>query len=214
MPNQLDETFERNVFINCPFDQEFFSLLRPILFTIVYFGFNPKIASERSDSLELRASKICDLISRSKYSIHDLSRIRSRKKNEFYRLNMPFELGIEYGCRYFATDHLREKKCLILEKEKYYYMKALSDLSGFDIKSHSNDPSKVVIAVRDWFVETVGLRGIEGPTAVWYRFARDFADDFYSRRKAEGFTDDDLNMMPVPEYTDFIKEWVQSNVGK
>jgi hypothetical protein len=205
---QLDETFEKNVFINCPFDHEFYSLLRPILFTIIYLGFNPKIASESSDSGELRISKICDLISKSKYSIHDLSRIRARKKNEFYRLNMPFELGIEYGCRHFASDKLKEKKCLILEKEKYDYMKAFSDLSGVDIKSHSNDPAKVVIAIRDWFVETVGLRKIDGPTTIWYKFT-DFADDFYSKRKSEGFTDEDLNMMPIPEYIDFIKDWVK-----
>lgn len=92
-------------------------------------------------------------------------------------------------------------------------MKALSDLSGVDIKSHNNDPARVVIAVRDWFVETVGLRKIEGPTTIWYKFARDFADDFYTRRKAEGFTDEDLNMMPVPEYIDFIKDWVLSNIS-
>jgi hypothetical protein len=42
--------FELNVFINCPFDEQYYPLLRPLLFTVVYLGFNPRIASERSDS--------------------------------------------------------------------------------------------------------------------------------------------------------------------
>ena len=118
MPSQVPEDFDRNVFINCPFDPEYLSLLRPLLFTIIYLGFNPKIALESSDSGEIRVNKICELISCSRYSIHELSRLQSRKKNEFYRMNMPFELGIEYGCRYFASDHLGEKRCLILERAR------------------------------------------------------------------------------------------------
>lgn len=79
-----------------------------------------------------------------------------------------------------------------------------------DIKSHSDEPDEVVRAVHNWFVETVGLRGVASPTVIWYRFT-DFASDFYDARKSEGFTDDDLNMMPVPEYIDFIRDWVAEN---
>lgn len=207
--NHPDTEFEKNVFINCPFDDEYYtSLLRPLLFIIIYLGFNPRIASERSDSGELRINKICELIQISKFSIHDLSRIKATKRNEFYRLNMPFELGIEYGCRLFGSDHLRGKRCLILERAKYDYMRALSDLSGVDIKSHDNDPAKVVRAIHDWFVETVGLRNIDSPTQIWYRF-NDFASDFYTQRESEGFSNEDLNMMPLPQYIDFMKEWVK-----
>ena len=53
------EDFSRNVFINCPFDAKYSKLLRPILFTIIYLGYNPRIASERSDSGEARFSIIC-----------------------------------------------------------------------------------------------------------------------------------------------------------
>jgi len=31
-------SYEWNVFINCPFDKEYFPLLRPLLFTIIYLG--------------------------------------------------------------------------------------------------------------------------------------------------------------------------------
>jgi len=36
MPSETPEDFDKNVFINCPFDQEYLSLLRPLLFTILY----------------------------------------------------------------------------------------------------------------------------------------------------------------------------------
>jgi hypothetical protein len=66
--------FERNVFVNCPFDKRFQPLLRPLLFTIIYLGLQPRIALERTDSGESRLDKILELIRESKYSIHDLSR--------------------------------------------------------------------------------------------------------------------------------------------
>lgn len=199
--------FEFNVFINCPFDKDYLPLLRPLLFTVIYLGFNPRIASERSDSAENRIDKICELIGNSKYGVHDLSRLKATQAKEIYRMNMPFELGIEYGSRLFGPAPMAGKKCLILEKGQYDFMKALSDLSGVDIKSHANEPDKVVRAIRNWFVETVGLRHVSSPKVIWYKFT-DFTDAFYDAREAEGFTNEDLNMMPVPEYIDFIKDWI------
>lgn len=198
--------FERNVFINCPFDAEYYPLLRALLYVIVQFGFQPRIALERLDSGEQRVHKICELIRISKYSIHDLSRLKSTEGGELYRMNMPFELGVEYGCRYFASDHLQAKRSLILESSKYDYMKALSDLSGVDIKSHDNDPALMVLVVRNWFVETVGLRRVKSPSSLWNEFNH-FTTDFFDRRREEGFSEEDLNRMPVPEYVDFLKSW-------
>src|SRR2546423_1738443 len=202
-----NKSFEHNVFINCPFDREYYSLLRPLLFTITYLGFNPRIALESSDSGEMRIEKICALIKSSKYSIHDLSRLKAAKKGEFYRLNMPFELGVDYGARRLTSSRLKTKRFLILEAGSHDYKRALSDISGVDIKSHGNDPIKMVQAIRNWFVETVGLKRVEGPTVIWYRF-NDFASDFNAQRSEEGFSKDDLNMMPIPEYIDFIRSWI------
>jgi hypothetical protein len=210
VPSRPSGEFHKNVFINCPFDDEYRLLLRALLFTVACLGFNPKIALESSDSGEIRLSKICTLIRDSKYSIHDLSRLQSKSADEFYRLNMPFELGIDYGCRQYSSNHLREKRCLILERERFNFMKAISDLSGVDIKNHKNEPAHLVREVRNWFVETVGVRGIASPTVLWYRF-NGFMLDFHDKRKAEGFSDEDLDMMPVPEFITFIQEWVREN---
>jgi len=187
-------------FINCPFDSEYDSLLRPILFTIIYLGYNPQIASQRSDSDEQRINKILSLILKSKFSVHDLSRIKSAKPGEFFRLNMPFELGIDYGCRRIGSEHLRRKRFLVLGEKPHDYKKALSDLGGVDAKSHANQPNKAVLALRNWFVDTVHFSAADSPTVIWYRFM-DFNTEFYERRKAEGFSKGDLKMMPVSEYS-------------
>jgi hypothetical protein len=213
MTTKLQKEFLKNVFINCPFDRDYASLLRPLVFTIVYLGFNPQIALESSDSGQQRVDKILSLIKKSRYSIHDLSRTKSGNKTEFCRLNMPFELGVDYGCRRISVNHLRTKKFLLLEKQAHDYQKALSDLSGVDIKNHRNIPFKAVQAVRNWFVDTVRLREVDSPSAIWDRF-NEFSYDFYKKRKAEGFSRDDLNMMPLPEYIEFIKKWIISSLSR
>lgn len=54
--------FETNVFVNCPFDEKYLPLLRPLLFTVIYLGLKPRIALEAIDSGELRLTKIVGLI--------------------------------------------------------------------------------------------------------------------------------------------------------
>jgi hypothetical protein len=208
--------YESNVFVNCPFDGKYLSLLRPLLFTIAYIGYRPRIAAERSDSGENRLDKICELIRHSKFSIHDLSRLKAARAREFYRMNMPFELGIDYGSRKHGPEFMRDKKCLILEKEQHDFKKALSDLSGVDIKSHGDQPEEVVRAVRDWFYETVGLRDVPYPKVIWFRFA-DFTTSLFEQRLAEGIPEDDVKediaRMPIPEYLNCVADWVASTKG-
>lgn len=205
----MNNDYEKNVFINCPFDDEYLSLLRPILFTIIYLGFIPRISLESFDSGKPRFNKICELIEQSKYGIHDLSRIKARKRGEYFRLNMPFELGLDIGCRIFHKEKYSDKKHLILEEEKYRYQAAISDLSNSDIKSHKNDPIRVIRQIRNWFVEN-GLKNAPSSTVIWYKFT-DFITDFYKKREAEGFKEDDIYEMPIPEYNDFINDWIKIN---
>jgi hypothetical protein len=202
-------SFGRNVFINCPADSAYQELLRPLLFTVVSLGYEPRLAIARSDSGEDRLRKICGFIIGSRYSIHDLSRMRATQVGQLARMNMPFELGVDYGTRKFGPQKVRGKKFLILEKELHTFRKALSDLSGVDIKKHANDARQVIGATRSWFVETVGVKGAPSPKQLWYRFAA-FADDFQRKRKSEGFSKADLNMMPVPEYIAFMKLWLRN----
>jgi hypothetical protein len=136
-------SFDDNVFVNCPFDREYFPLLRPLVFTVLYLGLKPRIALETVDSGESRLEKIVKLIRESRYSVHDLSRLKAEHPGEFYRLNMPFELGLDFGCRTFGRPAMRTKKTSVLEVDPHRYRTALSDLSGFDIETHDNQPLQV-----------------------------------------------------------------------
>ena len=129
-------------------------------------------------------------------------------------MNMPFELGIDYGSRQHGPSFLRDKKCLILEEKAFDFKKALSDLSGVDIKSHSNEPDEVVRAVRDWFLETVGVPDADRTRIVWYRFT-DFTTSLYEEGLALGIPEDhvaeDIERMPVTEYLGKVRDWIADN---
>jgi hypothetical protein len=70
---KVNPEFDRNVFINCPFDLEYAPIFEAIVFAVHDAGFRPKCARERLDSGEIRLQKIVELIRASRYSIHDLS---------------------------------------------------------------------------------------------------------------------------------------------
>jgi hypothetical protein len=211
----IETYIDNNIFVNCPFDDEYKPLLRPLLFTIVYLGKNPRIASERSDSGENRIDKICELISESRYSIHDLSRLKSEHADEFYRLNLPFEFGIDYGARLFGSDPLNTKKHLILEKDPYNYKIAISDISGVDIKNHKGEPDEIVRAVRDWFYETVGINEADYTKVIWNRFI-DFSTALFDNYKDKGLSDheivEEIKKMPIAEYLNYVKLWVDEYI--
>ncbi len=203
----MSNQFERNVFINCPFDDEYRLLLKPLLFTLRYCKLTPRIASERLDSSEIRLEKILEIIQESKYSIHDLSRIKSSKKGEYYRLNMPLEIGLDLGCKEFHPEEkYRGKNSLILEGERYSLHKGLSDLSGADVKCHDNDAEKMIESVRSWLVE-VGRKKIPGPNMIWddYNF---FNAELYHDFSNHGFKKNQIDTLPIPEFLDFLNKWL------
>jgi len=72
----------------------------------------------------------------------NLSRIRSVKPGELYRLNMPFELGIGLWSRPHINWAPRKKEILVLTAKPHDYKKALSDLAGIDAKSHGKQTRK------------------------------------------------------------------------
>ncbi|MFS2149497.1 hypothetical protein [Rhizobium sp. Rhizsp42] len=111
--------FDKSIFVNCPFDEDYEPILQAVMFCMVYLGFTPRLATERNDGAENRLMKILGLIEGSKYSVHDLSRSQAKIVGEHYRLNMPFELGIDYGCRQYFGQGREQKKILILEEKRY-----------------------------------------------------------------------------------------------
>ena len=200
--------FTRNVFINCPFDDAYLPLLRPLLFAVIYVGLTPRIATERLDSGQPRIEKITSLIRESKYAIHDLSRLTAKKKGEYFRLNMPLELGIDFGCKTFGAGKLKKKCCLILESERYRFQAAVSDLSGSDISAHNDEPQQVVVAVRNWLHNEANLTA-SSASKIWATFNRFMADN-YDKLKADGFSHGEIEGLSVKELMKCMRLWIRA----
>jgi len=196
------EDFEKNVFVNCPFDDDYRQILTAIVFTIKYLGYTPRLSLERSDSSESRINKIIGLIKESKFGIHDLSRIISTEENQHFRMNMPFELGIDFGAKALNEGPWSSKQLLILEKERYRFQVALSDLSGSDIQSHDDKPDKAVVAVRNWFV-TNELGRADSGNKIWTRF-NEFNAYLYDQAVENDGHDsiDDLELIEIIHHID------------
>lgn len=201
--------FERNVFVNCPFDDEYNSLLRPLVFCLVYLRFEPRIALEALDSGQPRIEKLVKLVKQSKYAIHDLSRAQAKKKGEFFRLNMPFELGLDFGCRTYKSGQCATKKCLILEEKRYRHQATISDLSNSDVGIHKNDPLTLVTEVRNWLDSQANLNS-PGAAKVWGSF-NDFMAWNYQALKARHFSDEEIDALQVPDLIKQAKKWCTEN---
>jgi hypothetical protein len=91
--------YDRNVFINCPFDPAYQPLFAAIIFTIQYSGFFTRSALEVSDGTRTRLVTLCELIAGCRYGIHDLSHTSLDLAHGLPRMNMPFELGLFLGCQ-------------------------------------------------------------------------------------------------------------------
>lgn len=201
--------FDKNVFINCPFDDDYRQILLGIIFTILYFGYKPRLSTERADSAETRIQKILGLIEESKFGIHDLSRIVSSGKDEHYRMNMPFELGIDYGCQKLKGGKWSQKKILILEKERYRFQKAISDLSGSDIKNHDDKVDKAIVAVRDWFITEEIKRGASG-NKIWDDF-NDFQAYLYDE-VVENDGHKSVDNVQISEVVHHMETWFDKKI--
>jgi hypothetical protein len=197
--------YESNVFINCPFDDGYTDLLRALVFAIHYLGFNPRLALERADSGESRLDKIVELIEKSRFGIHDLSRCVASKKGEYYRLNMPLELGVDYGCRLFKRGK-GTKRILILESQPHRYRAALSDLSGFDIVAHENHPEILTQGVRDWMVQEA--HADPTPAHLIYSDFLDFMADNDKRLMKDGWKAEHIEKVKIHELGGHMKLWI------
>jgi len=198
--------FEAGVFINCPFDKQYEPILQAIFFCVIYLGFNPRIATESADSAENRLDRIVSLIEESKYSIHDLSRCQASRSGEHYRLNMPFELGIDYACRKYYGKGRGEKKILILEEKPYRYQATISDLAGCDIEVHGADYQKAARKVRNWLVGEAGAQPVSAGRIRGAYAA--FQEWNYERLLAEDFSEDDIQDYPTSELLSAMRDWI------
>lgn len=155
--------YEKSVFINCPFDEEYSPIFNSILFTVHRCGFILRCSKEFGESNSIRIQNIIRLIKESKYAIHDLSRVSTLE--ELPRFNMPLELGICIGALEFGSKKSREKKFLITATQKYEYQKYISDLSGQDIQAHEDKFEVALKVVRNW-LSTLTSEPVPSPSII------------------------------------------------
>ena len=196
--------FADSVFVNCPFDEDYWPLFEAVVFTIVDSGFVPRCALEEPDSGEARLRRIQKIIGGSRFSIHDISRVELSPV--YPRFNMPFELGLDLGCRFYGDSVMKRKRCLILDREQYRYQEFISDIAGQDIKAHEYSPHVVIKLVRDWLKAVSKRKSVPGPQSIRRRFANfsavlpEFCDG----------VDLDRDDIEFAEYVTLAEEWIKS----
>lgn len=163
-------SYDRNVFLNFPYDRKFSRLSDAIVFTVHDCGFHARSALEVEDSGRTRVEKILDIIEQSKFGIHDISRAGVDRKTRLARFNMPLELGFFIGAQRYGSPQDREKRCLILDRDRYRYRNFCSDIAGQDIRAHGDDPQNAVRAVRDWLSGYRSGELLPGGTVIFGRY--------------------------------------------
>jgi hypothetical protein len=156
-----------NVFINCPFDPAYDQLFQAIVFCVSACGFLPHCSLELAGAGEVRIENIYRLIGRCNLSVHDLSRTESTGAYHLPRFNMPLELGIFLGAKRFGSPR---KRCLILDRAPYRYLRFISDIRGHDVEAHENSRRRAIVRVRDWLRAVRPHGVIPGGTRIWRKY--------------------------------------------
>jgi hypothetical protein len=197
--------YDKSVFINCPFDRDYKPLFEAIVFTVFDCGFRPRCALETEDGGQVRMEKIFGLIGESKLAIHDLCRVDLDSATKLPRFNMPLELGIFLGARRFGQGRQKEKRCLIMDWERYRYRAFISDIAGQDIREHREDPVRVIQIIRDWLRSQSQSAKILGGAAIAERY-KAFRVELPDLCKEARL--DTENLIWV-EYTELIWNWLK-----
>lgn len=119
-------------------------------------------------------------------------------------MNMPFELGIDYACKRFSSNHLTEKSVLILEENRFDYQKALSDISGWDIQVHNGNYEKAVGRVRTWLIAQAGAKKVGTSLGKYIAFQ----EWYWERELAAGSSEEDIKEYPTVEIIQAMHEWM------
>ena len=192
-----------DVFINCPFDDEFAPTFRALIFTIMACGFRPRSARELDDGGQTRIDKIYSLIEECRFGIHDLSRTELDAVHHLPRFNMPLELGLFLGAKRYGNKDQKAKRALVLDVERHRYQRFVSDLAGMDIHGHDGDPMRALRETRDWLAN-VSRRELPSGDRV-QRIYQAFLDSLPAIADALEFAPDQI---PYVDYERIVAKWL------
>lgn len=160
----------RQVFINCPFSEDYQEKFRAIVFSVIRSGCEPRCALEADDGAENRLQKICNIIGQCDLAIHDISKTELDIASGLPRFNMPLELGIFLGARRFGAGPHKRKRCIILDRERYRYQKFMSDIAGQDIHAHGGTTHGVIGEISSWLRDEIRGRHVPGGKVISLEF--------------------------------------------
>lgn len=206
---RLPANYKRNVFINCPFDDDYQPLLYGIVFAVNELGFQPRCAKDESNAGKGRFEKIQDLIAECKYSIHDISRVDLDPVNSLPRFNMPLELGLDLGCQRYGRSYHQEKVLLVLDTEQYRYQKYISDLAGRDPVAHHDSDEKIINEVRNWLRLELDPKLMKIPSGAFiYQRYRQFQLSLFSTCAELHWS---MNNLPFSDFAWAVADWIDNN---
>ena len=185
-------------------------MFEALLFTIMGSGHRVRCALEESNSGDIRLNKLCRLIDESAKSIHDLSRVELND-HSLPQFNMPLELGIVIGAQQFGGKHRRDKKLLILIRERHRMPVYISDLGGNDPDHHDDDPEKIVAAVRNFI--RFGKDGAPLPGAKFMiNEFQNFKSEIFNIAKRRRIARDEVSSLRgYSDFVLFISEYLTAN---
>jgi hypothetical protein len=196
----------RDVFINCPFTEDYRTFFHAIVFVVIRSGFVPRCALESDDSGDNRFNKICQIIGQCDYGVHDISKTELDSGTALPRFNMPLELGLYLAAKKFGNRAQKRKKCIIFESKRYDYQKFMSDIAGQDIHCHRKSEKFLIEELSGWLrVETHDER-IPGGSAI-HREYLSFKKQLPKLCKAAQLKPREVTFM---DFRRFAEKWIVS----
>ncbi len=201
--------YAESVFINCPFDKDYEPLFYAIVFAIRDLDLKPRSAKHIDDGGQPRINKILDLIENCRFGIHDISRTELDPIHGLPRFNMPFELGLDLGCKRYRTSNQKDKLLLILDTERDRYRQFISDIAGQDIATHNGNVRIVISIVRDWLrphLQPLAVKTQSGATI--YRRYKEFQAELSSYCANLNW---DVDNLSFADYSWAAYDWIKNN---
>jgi hypothetical protein len=205
----LPHDYDKSVFINCPFDTDYEPLFNAMLFAVHHISFTPKSAKQIGDAGQPRFDRIVELIASCRYSIHDISRTELDPGHGLPRFNVPFELGLDLGCKVYGERIHGQKHALILDTDRHRHRTFISDIAGHDVEAHNGSVEAVITVVRNWLTLAINPMPVTTPSgrSMYARYQAFQADlpETCNRLKW------DIDNLPFADFSWAVHDWIKNN---
>jgi len=132
------------VFLNIPYDVAFENLYLAYIVGLTQLGLSINAALAVPN--QGRLGTIIELIDKSDFSIHDLSRVEISRGVP--RFNMPVELGLALYRSHITNG---QHRVFIFERKQYRAQRSTSDVNGIDPQIHNGTVKRLMSGLRNIF---------------------------------------------------------------